>query len=82
MACDSRVSDSGHTFVTRMPKIFRLPNKALLGCAGDADFRDVITLLSTATLKKLPTRAELAATKCDFSGLLVFSDGSIFSNAS
>ncbi len=78
MASDSKCTDDFNAFCTRTPKVYRLPNRALLGCAGDADSRDVIELLGGVSIKKLPTRAELAATKCEFAGLLVFPNGTIY----
>jgi len=78
MAADSRCTDDLGAFATRMIKVFRLDSKALLGCAGDADFRDVVTLFNKASAKKLPTRAELAAIKTEFQGLLLFPNGTLF----
>lgn len=78
MASDARCTNDDASFATRMSKVFRLDNKALLGCSGDADCRDVIALLNKATLKKLPSRAELAATRTDFGGLMLFPNGTLY----
>ena len=78
MACDSKCTDEFGAFLTRTQKIFRLPNGALLGTAGDADARELMDLLGKATLKRLPSRKELAETQCGFSGILAFQSGQVF----
>lgn len=78
MAADSKCT-SGGAFITKMKKIHRLANGALLGTAGEADFRDVVLLLGKVkSHRTLPARAGLAALKIDFSGILVFPKGQIF----
>lgn len=78
LAADSRCSDSHSMHLTHCRKIFRLKNGALLGTAGDSDDRDVRTLLSKATPRRLPSRAELAALKTTFDGILVFPKGQVY----
>jgi ATP-dependent HslUV protease subunit HslV len=79
LAADNRATYSDGTIcATRTTKIYRLENKALFGCTGDADQRELLALLSKASPKRLPTKAELCATKTDSSGLLVFPNGRIF----
>lgn len=78
MASDSQCTDDYQAFLTKVRKIDRLPNGALLGQAGDADSREVIALLAKATPKKLPTRKELGETKTKFSGILAFPNGLVF----
>lgn len=79
MASDSRCTDDdGGAHLTDCRKIYRLRGGSLLGAAGDADARDMIALLGRATPRCLPSRAELAELRCDFMGLLVFRDGSIY----
>lgn len=77
VASDSRCSDDGMHF-TRCKKVFRLASGAILGTAGDADDRELRALLGKATPRKMPTRAELAETKIEFVGLLVFPAGRVF----
>lgn len=78
MAADSRCTDEKGQFVTRVPKIYLLDSKALLGSAGDADDRDVVTVLNRATPRRLPSRADLASTETEFEGLLLFPNGQLF----
>lgn len=79
MATDSRLSDSNSgAIVTSCQKLFRLKSGALLGLCGEADDRNVVALLDTATFKKMPTRGQLAELKNDFAGILVFPTGQIF----
>jgi ATP-dependent protease HslVU (ClpYQ) peptidase subunit len=79
MASDSKCTDGWGAFTTKTRKIDRLASGALLGQAGDADAREIIKLLSAAKKPEdLPSRAELAATKTDFDGILVFPSGEVF----
>ena len=78
LAADSRCSDENSMHVTNCKKVFRLKNKALLGTAGDDDDRLVRELLGKATPRKLPTRQQLADTKTQFMGVLVFPKGQVF----
>ena len=76
MAADSRCSEDGR-FVTRTHKIFRLSSGALLGSAGDADFRDICRLLDKVkNAKGMPDRAALSALRIDFAGSLALPNGS------
>lgn len=81
MAADSRCTDECGSFFTKIKKIDRLASGALLGKAGDADARDVVSLLSKATYRKLPSRKELAETRTDFRGILAFPNGRVFAVA-
>lgn len=78
LAADSRCTDEYGMHLTSCQKIFRLANGALLGTAGDSDDRDVRAILAKATPRKLPTRAQLAELKSQFSGILVFPKGHVF----
>jgi ATP-dependent protease HslVU (ClpYQ) peptidase subunit len=78
MASDSRITEPDGMVFGRVPKIYRLASRALLGHSGDADIRDALALLNTCTVKKLPTRAELSALKLDFAALLLFPNGKMF----
>lgn len=78
MAADSKCTDSLGMFVTKMPKLYRLSNKSVFGHAGDIDVRLILDLLSKSTLKKLPTRTDLALTKTDMNGLWSFLDGTVY----
>jgi ATP-dependent protease HslVU (ClpYQ) peptidase subunit len=78
MAADSRCTWGHGAFATKCQKIYRLENKALLGSAGDADCRDLIAVLGKCSPKRLPSRLELAATKTDFFGILVFPNETIY----
>ena len=64
--------------LTNCRKIFRLKNRALIGTAGDSDDRELRILLGKSTPRKLPTRQQLADTKTDFAGIMVFPKGQIF----
>jgi hypothetical protein len=78
MACDSRWSSNG-TQTVSLIKIKRLSSGALLGGAGDNDSRAVEELLDKVRdPSKLPSRKELAETKCDFAGLLAFPRGGVY----
>jgi hypothetical protein len=78
LAADSRCTDEFGMHLTNCQKIFRLPNGALLGTAGDSDDRDVRDVLGRATPRKLPARQQLADLKCRFEGILVFPKGHVF----
>lgn len=78
MACDSCWS-YGSTQVASAIKIKRLSSGALLGSAGDNDSRAMEVLLDKIKdPSKLPTREQLAATKCDFLGLLALPRGGVY----
>lgn len=78
MACDSCwASNSLQT--TSANKIIRLSSGALLGSAGDGDDREIVAMLDRIrSPEKLPSRAVLAATKCDFAGIIVFRTGQVW----
>lgn len=78
MACDSCwASNSVQT--TSLTKIQRLSSSALIGTAGDGDVRAVLALLDKIkSPDKLPTRFDLAATRCDFDAILVFLTGQVW----
>jgi 20S proteasome alpha/beta subunit len=78
LAADSRCSDSLGMHLTNCQKIFRLRNGALLGTAGDSDDRDVRDVLSRATPRKMPVRKALAELQTQFSGILVFPKGHVY----
>jgi 20S proteasome alpha/beta subunit len=78
IAADSRCSDDLGMHVTNCQKIFRLKNGALLGTAGSSDFRDVRELLSKSTPKKMPSRAALYELKSEFSGIVIFPKGQLY----
>jgi 20S proteasome alpha/beta subunit len=78
LAADSRCSDSTGMHLTNCQKLFRLRNGAVLGTAGDSDDRDVRELLSKATPRKMPSRAQLAELKNQFNGVLVFPKGTVY----
>jgi len=68
----------GDTQTTSLIKVRRLASGALLGGAGDNDDRSVVTLLDKVkTFEKLPSKADLAATRCCFVGLLVLPRGKV-----
>ena len=78
MACDSCWTYCD-TQVASLPKIRRLTSGALLGQAGDNDSRNIDTLLDKIKdPRKLPTRQQLAETKCSFIGVLALPRGGIF----
>jgi hypothetical protein len=80
MAADSRFSDNSELglHVTHGQKIFRLKNGALLGTAGDDDARELMVLLGKATARKMPSREQLAETKTELHGIMVFPKGEVF----
>lgn len=78
MASDSKCTDDYGMFLTKIQKLYRLANKSVVGTAGDADSRELLDLLGRATLKRLPSRADLAATKTNFHGLWAFPNGTLF----
>lgn len=78
MACDSCWATHGTQTVSAI-KIKRLSSGALLGSAGDNDSREMEKLLDKIkNPEKLPSRAELAATKLDYEGLLAFPRGGVW----
>lgn len=78
MACDSCWT-YGDTQTVSHIKIKRLKSGALLGSAGDNDSRALEVLLDNIkTPEKLPTRVQLAETKCDFMGILALPRGGVF----
>jgi hypothetical protein len=78
LATDSRCSSEDGAILTSCQKLYRLKSGALLGLSGEADDRDVVRLLESATPKKLPTRAQIAELKNNFYGILVFPKGQLF----
>lgn len=77
MAADSRCTDE-HLHVTSCQKIWSLKSGAIFGGAGGIDERDLLALLEKATPRKLPTRAQLAELKYDFTGVIVFPKGQVY----
>jgi len=78
MACDSCWSSYGTQTVSAI-KIIRLSSGALLGSAGDNDARAMYELLDKIKdPKRLPSRAELAATRIDYQGLIAFPKGGVY----
>lgn len=78
MAADSKCTDYTGMFITKSQKLFRLPNKSVLGTAGDADVRLLFEVLGKASLKRLPSKADLAITKTCFSGLWAWPNGTLY----
>ena len=78
MACDSCWASNGTQNVSAI-KIVRLSSGALLGSAGDNDCRGMYELLDRVKdPRKLPSRADLAATKIDYDGLLALPKGGVY----
>jgi hypothetical protein len=78
MSCDSCWSTYGTQTVSAI-KIVRLSSGALLGSAGDNDARAMYELLDKIKdPKKLPSRADLAATKIDYEGIIAFPKGGVY----
>lgn len=78
MACDSCWATCGTQNVSAI-KILRLASGALLGSAGDNDCRPIYELLDKIKdPRKLPSRADLAATKIDYDGLIAFPKGGVW----
>lgn len=58
---------------TSMTKVVRLSSGSLFGAAGDGDIRALLTLLDKIkSVDRMPSRADLAALKCDIHAILVF----------
>ena len=78
MAADSRCTlDDGMHF-TSCDKIYRLSSGALVGFTGEADVRDALDVLQSATPDRMPSRRELAGLELEFTALVVFPVGRIF----
>lgn len=78
MACDS-CWNWNSTQTTSMTKIQRLSSGALFGGAGDSDDRAIIALLDKIKLAaKMPTAADLAATRCDINAVFVLPRGGVY----
>lgn len=78
MSCDSATTDDSNAVVSLGNKITRLKFGTLLGEAGDADSRAVVKLLQKVrSFDDVPTALELAACKVDYSGILLFPDGTM-----
>lgn len=77
LAADTKaVGEEGLTYKSK--KLEKLSNGTLIGCAGDADCRDLVTILGKATLNKMPTKAKLRGTETFFRGIWVFPTGEVF----
>lgn len=77
LAADTKaVGEDGMTF--KCKKLEKLPNGTILGCAGEADVRDLISILGKASLSKMPLKAKLRATEGQFRGIWVFPTGEVF----
>jgi hypothetical protein len=78
MACDSCWASNGMQ-TTSLTKIDRLSSGALFGASGDGDVRAVLALIDKVkSPDKLPTKAELAATRCELTGIIVFKTGQVW----
>lgn len=78
MACDSCWT-ANDVQTTSMTKIDRLSSGALFANAGDSDNRALIALLDKIkTADKLPSKQELAATKCESLSILVLPNGQVW----
>lgn len=64
---------------TSLTKIDRLSSGALFGSAGDGDIRALLALIDRVkSPNKLPTKAELSATRCETTGILAFKTGQVW----
>lgn len=72
MASDSRCSDEWSMHLTNTQKIFKLKNGAVLGTAGDDDARELMDLLGKSSSRRMPSKQQLADTKTEFYGIMVF----------
>lgn len=77
MASDGRVTEDSSIFSNKHKKIFRLKSGGLLGTAGDADDRDVVTLLDKCK-GKLPTHKQLLSLEMEMSAILAQPDGKVY----
>jgi hypothetical protein len=63
---------------TSMTKVTKLSSGSLFGAAGDGDIRALLTLLDKIRLlDRMPSRADLAALRCDVQAIWVFPQGQI-----
>jgi hypothetical protein len=63
---------------TSMSKVVRLASGSLFGAAGDGDIRALLALLDKIrSIDRMPSRADLAALKCDVQAILVFPRGQV-----
>lgn len=77
LAADTRASDE-NGLIFKSKKIEKLSNGTTVGCAGDGDSREVLSLLSKSSLGKMPTKAKLISTKTTFYGIWCFPAGEVF----
>lgn len=78
MACDSMWTDFNGYPSTFLTKITRLKSGALVGGAGDNDDRAVIKLLDRVhSFDQMPSALDLANTRVDYAGIIVFVRGKI-----
>ncbi len=73
LAADTQGTTDGGMIV-RTKKIEYLKNGTVLGTAGDADCREVVSLLGKASLSKMPSKASLIKTQTIFEGIWIFPD--------
>lgn len=77
LASDSCMSTNSGFYKGSVKKLFRLKSGGMLGCAGDADFRSMISLFDNIKDEgDLPTRQEIEALRLDGQYLLILPDRS------
>lgn len=77
MAADSSQT-AGGVRTASVKKLHRLSSGAIMGACGSADIRALIPLIDKVRdPRKLPSAAELAATRLDVTALIVFPNGKI-----
>lgn len=77
MASDGQVTEGNSIFTTNNQKIHRLKNGGLLGCAGDADANELITLVNR-NIGKLITHKKLQSLEFVFVAIMVDPSGDVF----
>lgn len=78
MAADTKAVDEDDNSVFKSKKLVTLPNHSVVGCAGESDCRDVLTILGKASVMKLPAKTKLNGTETEFVGIWAFNTGQVF----
>ena len=77
LAADTKaVTEDG--LVVKSKKLEKLSNGTILGTAGSADCREIVTILGKASLSKMPLKSKLRSTETTFRGIWVFPTGEVF----
>jgi len=78
LCSDSRASDDHDAHFSTIKKVYRLKNGSLYANSGDSDDRDLRSLLSKASPRKMPSRTQLLTLKQTIEAIVVFPKGQCF----